>query len=235
MEQNPPTNMSRIFILKALVCGADAYESPVFHSTPLSFGKAPPPELFLPRGGSRRRLGQGPRPQRPSLEKEPTRAIRLNPAPPFLSSSPFFALEPVALPLPLLPHSLVAYYFYSTLLVYRPLPHTPLTVQLPGKYSQAHVGGEAEGGQQGHAVAGRAKPLGGAVAGGDGAEELAVALVAAVHGHDHDGGAVGREEGAGGVELGREDLEDDEGEGELGEGGAHVGAFKGALGGADLD
>lgn len=37
------------------------------------------------------------------------------------------------------------------------------------------------------------------------------------------------------VELLREDLEDDEGEGELGERGAEVGALKGALRGADLD
>lgn len=70
---------------------------------------------------------------------------------------------------------------------------------------------------------------------GRGGEELAVALVAAVYGYEHDGGAVDGKEGADGVELGREDLEDDEGEGELAEGGAHVGALEGALGGPDLD
>ena len=48
-------------------------------------------------------------------------------------------------------------------------------------------------------------------------------------------GAVDGEEGADGVELRGEDLEDDEGEGELREGRAHVGALEGALGGADLD
>lgn len=74
-----------------------------------------------------------------------------------------------------------------------------------------------------------------AVEGVDGGEELAVALVAAVGGDEGDGGGVDGEEGADGVELGGEDLEDDEGEGELGEGGAHVGSFEGALGGADLD
>ena len=65
-------------------------------------------------------------------------------------------------------------------------------------------------------------------------EELAVALVATVDGDEEDGGAVDGEEGADGVELGGEDLEDDEGEGELAEGGAHVGALKGALRGSDL-
>ena len=67
-----------------------------------------------------------------------------------------------------------------------------------------------------------------------GGEELAVALVAAVDGDEEDGGAVDGEEGADGVELGREDLEDNEGEGELAEGGPHVGALKGALGSPDL-
>lgn len=70
---------------------------------------------------------------------------------------------------------------------------------------------------------------------GRGGEELPMTFVAAVHGDEHDGGAVDGEEGADGVELGGEDFEDDEGEGELAEGGPHVGAFEGALGGADLD
>ena len=65
-------------------------------------------------------------------------------------------------------------------------------------------------------------------------EELAVALVPAVDGDEEDSGAVDGEEGANGVEFGREDLEDDEGKGELAEGGARVGAFEGALGGPDL-
>ena len=67
-----------------------------------------------------------------------------------------------------------------------------------------------------------------------GDEELTVALEATVGSDEDDGDAVGGEEGADGVELLGEDLEDDEGEGELAEGGAHVGAFEGALGGADL-
>lgn len=119
--------------------------------------------------------------------------------------------------------------------------------KLPGQNKQGRVGSEAQAGEQGDAVARGAKPLGGrlvgvgrvAVAGGvdvgRGEEELAVALVAAVDGDEHDGGAVDGEEGADGVELGREDLEDDEGEGELAQGRAHVGALKGALGCADLD
>lgn len=37
------------------------------------------------------------------------------------------------------------------------------------------------------------------------------------------------------VELATEDLEHDEGEGELGQSGANVGAFKGTLGCADFD
>lgn len=68
-----------------------------------------------------------------------------------------------------------------------------------------------------------------------GDEELAVALVAAVDGDEQDGGAKGGEEGADGVELLGEDFENDEGEREEAEGGSHVGAFKGSLGGADFD
>lgn len=68
-----------------------------------------------------------------------------------------------------------------------------------------------------------------------GDEELAVALVAAVDGDEEDGGAKGGEEGADGVELLGEDFENNEGEGEEAEGGSHVGALKGSLGGADFD
>lgn len=66
-------------------------------------------------------------------------------------------------------------------------------------------------------------------------KELAVALVPTVNGDEHDGSAVHGEEGADSVELGGEDLEDDEGKRKLGEGGAHVGALKGALSSTDLD
>lgn len=48
------------------------------------------------------------------------------------------------------------------------------------------------------------------------AEELAVALVTAVDGDQHDSGTVDGEESADGVELGGEDFKNDEGEGELG-------------------
>ncbi|KKP03017.1 hypothetical protein THAR02_04896 [Trichoderma harzianum] len=68
-----------------------------------------------------------------------------------------------------------------------------------------------------------------------GDEELAMALVAAVHGDEENGGAKGGEEGADGVELFGEDFEDDKGEGEEAQSGAHVGAFKGTLGGADFN
>ena len=46
---------------------------------------------------------------------------------------------------------------------------------------------------------------------------------------------VQREQGANGVEFGGEDFEDYEGEGELAQCGADVGAFEGALGGAYFD
>jgi hypothetical protein len=46
-------------------------------------------------------------------------------------------------------------------------------------------------------------------------EELAVPFVAAVDGHEQDGQAVDGKQGADGVELRGEDLEDDEGEAEL--------------------
>lgn len=66
-------------------------------------------------------------------------------------------------------------------------------------------------------------------------EELAVALLAAEQADQEHAGAVDSEQGADAVELGGEDLEHDQGEGELGQGGAHVGALEGPLGGAHLD
>lgn len=68
-----------------------------------------------------------------------------------------------------------------------------------------------------------------------GDEELAMALVAAVHGDKEDGGAKRGEESTDGIKLFGEDLEDDEREGEEAQGGAHVSAFKGTLGGADFN
>lgn len=125
----------------------------------------------------------------------------------------------------------------------------PSVHETPRQDQQSHVSAQAQRGQQRNTVAtspelanvrGRERRHGTTAAGSNGAgsgsrEELAVALVPPVHGDEEDGDAVDGEEGADGVELGREDLEDDEGEGELAEGGAHVGAFERALGGADLD
>lgn len=66
------------------------------------------------------------------------------------------------------------------------------------------------------------------------AEELPVPLHASEGAHAQDTGAIDGEEGADGVELRGEDLEDDEGEAELGDGGAEVGAFECALRRSDL-
>lgn len=68
-----------------------------------------------------------------------------------------------------------------------------------------------------------------------GGEELAMALVPTIYRHEKYSRAVNGEERPDGVEFGREDLEDDQREGELSEGRAHVSTFKGALGSADLD
>lgn len=66
-------------------------------------------------------------------------------------------------------------------------------------------------------------------------EKLLIPLLSPVQADEEDAHTVGGEEGADAVELGREDLEDDERKAELAEGGAHVRALEGALGGADLD
>ena len=112
---------------------------------------------------------------------------------------------------------------------------------------EGDVRAETERGQQRDAVAAGAElvpdddapaPAAAAVRLGVGllpVEELAVALVAAEDGDEHDGGAVDGEEGADGVELGREDLEDDQSERELRQRRPHVRPLEGALGGADLD
>jgi len=65
-------------------------------------------------------------------------------------------------------------------------------------------------------------------------EELLVALLATVQTCKEDASAVNCEESPDAVELGGEDLQHDEGEGELAEGGPDVGAFEGALGCADF-
>ena len=66
-------------------------------------------------------------------------------------------------------------------------------------------------------------------------KKLLIPLLPPQQARQKNAGTVDGEEGADGVELGGEDLEDDEREGELAEGGADVGAFEGALGGADFD
>lgn len=66
-------------------------------------------------------------------------------------------------------------------------------------------------------------------------EKLPIALLPAEEAGAQDPRAVRGKERAHAVKLGREDLEHDEGKGELGEGGADVGALKGALGRPHLD
>jgi len=63
-------------------------------------------------------------------------------------------------------------------------------------------------------------------------KELLVALLSTVQTCKEDTGPVDSKERPNAVELGGEDLQHDEGEGELAEGGPDVGAFEGTLGGA---
>jgi hypothetical protein len=107
--------------------------------------------------------------------------------------------------------------------------------QAPREHHAGDIGRQAEEGEEGNGVAAGPELAEGHALGALGDEELAVALEAAVHGNEENGEAVDGKEGADGVELLGEDLEDDEREGELAEGGAHVGALEGALGGADFD
>jgi hypothetical protein len=66
-------------------------------------------------------------------------------------------------------------------------------------------------------------------------EELLVSLRAAEESDDEDTGAVYGEQSSNTVELGGEDLEHHEGEGELGQGGSDIGTLKGPLGCAYLN
>lgn len=66
-------------------------------------------------------------------------------------------------------------------------------------------------------------------------EELAVTLLAAEEADDEHAGAVDGEQGPDAVELGGEDLEDDEGEGELRQRRADVGPLERPLGSAHVD
>ncbi|TFB00297.1 hypothetical protein CCMA1212_007962 [Trichoderma ghanense] len=119
------------------------------------------------------------------------------------------------------------------------ITHPSHIAKLPRQPQQRCIRNQAQHRQQHHRIAARPELAPqhavAIVVGRLGDEELAVALVAAPDGDKQDGGAKGGEEGADAVELLGEDLEDDEGEGEDAEGGAHVGAFEGALGGADFD
>lgn len=62
-----------------------------------------------------------------------------------------------------------------------------------------------------------------------------IPLLPSKQAHDHHRGPIHRKQRTDAVELGREDLQHDQREAELGQRGADVGAFKGALGGADFD
>jgi hypothetical protein len=66
-------------------------------------------------------------------------------------------------------------------------------------------------------------------------KELSIPLISAVHAHQQYACAICSEQRADGIELRGEDLEHDEREGELTEGGADIGAFEGSLRGANFD
>lgn len=66
-------------------------------------------------------------------------------------------------------------------------------------------------------------------------EELSVSSRAAEKSNNEDTGTVDGEQRTDTVELGGEDLEDDERKGELGEGSSNVGTFEGSLGSPHLD
>jgi hypothetical protein len=66
-------------------------------------------------------------------------------------------------------------------------------------------------------------------------EELPIPLLPSIRAHGQHPRTVDGEERTDAVEFTREDLEHDERKGELGERGADVGSFEGALCGADLD
>ena len=86
------------------------------------------------------------------------------------------------------------------------LSHEP-----PCKHQHGHVGAQAQGRQERDRVAARLELATDLAVETFRREELALAVVPPVDGDEHDGGPVGGEEGADGVELLGEDLEDDEG------------------------
>ncbi|KKA20504.1 hypothetical protein T310_5492 [Rasamsonia emersonii CBS 393.64] len=108
-------------------------------------------------------------------------------------------------------------------------------VEVQRQADQTGIRGDAQGRQHDDGVAAGAELAAMQAVVVDLAEELAVALLAAEQADQEHAGAVDGEQGADAVELGGEDLEHDQGERELGQGGAYVGALEGTLGGAHLD
>lgn len=119
------------------------------------------------------------------------------------------------------------------------------------EHQQANVRRHAEGRQDGDDVAARAEPVAVQPIVAHLREELFVAwqtlvavgaqcmasrtLLSPEQADGQDAGAVDGKQGPNRVELGREDLEHNEGKRELPDGGAHVGAFKRPLRCADFD
>lgn len=107
--------------------------------------------------------------------------------------------------------------------------------QVQGQADQARIGGNTQRSQNDHSIStGPELVTLNAIISQLG-EELSVSLRAAEKPNNEDAGAVDGEERTDTVELGGEDLEHDEGKGELGEGSPNVGAFEGSLGSAHLD
>lgn len=66
-------------------------------------------------------------------------------------------------------------------------------------------------------------------------KELSIALVATIRADQQDSRAKRGREGSDGVEFRGKDLEHNQGKGELAQGSAHIGTFKGPLSSANLD
>lgn len=109
------------------------------------------------------------------------------------------------------------------------------SLQLQRQDHEGDIGSDAQRGQDDDDIATGAEPLLPDAVGADLVEELAIALLATVGADEEHAGAVDGEQGADGVELGGEDLEHDEREGELRERRADVRALEGALCRAHFD
>lgn len=118
-----------------------------------------------------------------------------------------------------------------------PCPPPPSIVQPNDQHQQRRIRRHAQRRQDHHDVpAGpKALPPQPALDAVGLAEKLPIALMAAQQARAQDAGAVHGEQRADAVELGREDLQHDEREGELAQRGAHVRAFERALQRPDLD